>query len=68
MMDLQCHIHELARASKGRRDRGVWARVFPEGSELEEKNAQEELFKKHIELAAKVNKPLMIHARPSQKF
>jgi TatD DNase family protein len=31
------------------------------------KNQQKELFKKHIALAAEVNKPLMIHARPSKK-
>ncbi len=30
------------------------------------KERQKELFKKHIELAIKLNKPLMIHARPSK--
>jgi len=30
------------------------------------KEKQKELFKKHIELAAKFNKPLIIHARPSK--
>ncbi len=30
------------------------------------KNKQKELFKKHIELAALVDKPLMIHVRPSK--
>ena len=32
----------------------------------EVKQAQRELFKKHITLAAEVNKPLIIHARPSK--
>ncbi len=32
----------------------------------EHTEAQKELFKKHIELAIKVGKPLMIHARPSK--
>jgi len=32
----------------------------------ETKERQKELFKKHIELAGKLNKPLMIHARPSK--
>lgn len=39
------------------------------GSEEEthtEKQRQKELFKKHIELAQSVQKPLMIHARPSK--
>ncbi len=34
--------------------------------ELIIKNSQKELFKRHIELAIKVGKPLMIHARPSK--
>ena len=32
----------------------------------ETKNAQKELFKKHIALAVELDKPLMIHARPSK--
>ncbi len=32
----------------------------------EVKNVQKEVFKKHIELAAELNKPLIIHARPSK--
>jgi TatD DNase family protein len=39
---------------------------FHKEADDEEKNAQKELFKKHIVLAAEVNKPLMIHARPSK--
>lgn len=37
-----------------------------ENGDLETKNKQAELFKKHIELAIEVSKPLMIHARPSK--
>lgn len=35
------------------------------GEDEKVKNIQKELFKKHIELAIEVNKPLMIHARAS---
>lgn len=35
-------------------------------NEIHVKEDQKELFKKHIELALAVNKPLMIHARPSK--
>lgn len=35
-------------------------------NEVHIKENQKELFKKHIELALAVNKPLMIHARPSK--
>ncbi len=37
-----------------------------EREELEIKEKQKEIFKKHIELAVKVGKPLMIHSRPSK--
>lgn len=38
-----------------------------EGENIDEiKNKQKELFIKHIELAIKYNKPLMIHARPAK--
>ncbi len=41
---------------------------LPQGEEeiKKIKNKQKELFLKHIEVAQKVNKPLMIHARPSK--
>jgi TatD DNase family protein len=39
---------------------------FHKEASEDEKNAQKELFKKHIALAVEVNKPLMIHARPSK--
>jgi len=38
---------------------------FFRGADDETKRAQKELFKKHIALAAELDKPLMIHARPS---
>ncbi|MHB8860249.1 MAG: TatD family hydrolase [Minisyncoccota bacterium] len=38
---------------------------FHKEASAEEKKAQKELFKKHIALAAELDKPLIIHARPS---
>jgi len=37
---------------------------FQSGTNNEEKNLQKELFKKHIALAAELDKPLVIHIRP----
>ena len=61
-------ISRTRRTSESCRDRGVRAGLFPFTKQVTKiKSAQKELFKKHIELAAELDKPLIIHCAPEQK-